>query len=242
MSDNRYARQINCAAGFEQRKLHDSTVLIVGVGGLGCTASMTLAAAGVGSLQLCDHDTVSISNLNRQLLYTESDLGKGKAVVAAEKLKGLNPDTQCIPIASRFSAQSVEEFSRPDLILDCLDNMEARKELIAYAAQQGIPLVHAAIHGFAGQFSFFIPNQTACPFCVVSGDLDSGNAVIPSIGPCVTALASFQAVEAVKHLSGVGETCAGKMMFFDLLTNSVETLNIETDPACTACGKVQGGE
>ncbi len=84
MPETRYTRQLGCTPGFNQQKLHDATVMIAGVGGLGCTASMLLAAAGIGTLMLYDHDTVSISNLNRQLLYTEDDLGKMKAITASK--------------------------------------------------------------------------------------------------------------------------------------------------------------
>lgn len=210
--------------------------MIAGVGGLGCTASKLLAAAGIGTLLLCDHDTVSISNLNRQLLYTEQDLGASKAVTAAMKLKEFNPDTVYFPVKYRFSEKAIGALPRPDVILDCLDNLEARIEIIRYAAQRNIPLVHAAVQEFSGQLSTFIPNFSGCPVCAMSGEGANEKETVLSLGSCVATIAGHQSTEALKLISEIGEPNAGKMTFFDLLANTIETLDVVKDPTCIACG------
>lgn len=236
MPEDRYIRQLHCAPGFNQQRLKDATVMIAGVGGLGSTVSMLLAAAGVGALQLCDYDTVSISNLNRQLLYTEQDVYKSKVPLAAQKLHSMNPECRVTQITTAFSDEIMKAHQRPDLIMDCLDNVEGRVELIAYAQKYSVPLVHAAIHGFSGQFSFFLPNSSSCPVCSIVGEITDDNRTSPpSLGACVSVLGSYQATEAIKYLSGIGELCINKMMFFDLLTNTIELFDIEKNPACVAC-------
>lgn len=235
MPEDRYIRQLHCAPGFNQQRLKDATVMIAGVGGLGSTVSMLLAAAGVGSLQLCDHDTVSVSNLNRQLLYTEQDVCKSKVPVAAQKLLSMNPECRITQITTAFSDEIMMEHQRPDIIMDCLDNIAGRVELIAYAQKHSVPLVHAAIQGFSGQFSFFLPHTSSCPVCSIVGEITDENSTPPSLGACVSVLASYQATEAIKFLSNVGELCTNKMMFFDLLTNTVEQLDVEKNPSCAAC-------
>ncbi len=214
--------------------------MIAGVGGLGCTASMLLAAAGIGTLMLYDHDTVSISNLNRQLLYTEDDLGKMKAITASKKLRKINPECDSIPFVSPLSDESVEALPLPDIIVDCLDNLEGRIALTAYASRYDVPLVHAAVQGFSGQLTTFIPQRSACPLCALSGETSKNNAPIPSLGTCVSAMASIQATEAIKLITETGTPAAGKMLFFNLLTNEYEALNLEIDPACIACSDHQG--
>lgn len=235
--ENRYTRQIGCTQGFDQQRIQGATALIAGVGGLGCSASMLLAAAGIGTLLLCDHDTVSISNLNRQLLYTEQDLGSSKAVMAAMKLKDFNPDTVYLPVKHRFSEEAIVALPRPDVILDCLDNLEARIALIRYAAQHNIPLIHAAVQEFSGQILSFIPPLTGCPVCAMSGDETDEHETVLSLGACVTTIAGHQSTEAIKLLSKIGKPHVGRMTFFDLLSNKVETLHVVKDPACIACGQ-----
>jgi len=235
--ENRYTRQIGCTPGFDQQKIQGATVLIAGVGGLGCSVSMLLAAAGIGTLLLCDHDTVSISNLNRQLLYTEQDLGMNKAVTAAKKLKEFNPDTVYLPIKHPFSEEALKALPRPTIIMDCLDNLEARVDLIRYANLHGIPLVHAAVQELSGQISSFIPPLSTCPVCALSGHETDDSEAPLSLGACVTTIAGYQSSEAIKLLSNIGEPSVGKITLFDLLTNTIEELRVIKDPACIACGK-----
>ncbi len=237
--ENRYTRQVGCTQGFDQQKIQGTTALIAGVGGLGCSVSMLLAAAGIGTLLLCDHDTVSISNLNRQLLYTEQDLGASKAVTAALKLKEFNPDNVYLPVKHPFSEEVLTPLPRPDIILDCLDNLESRMDLIRYAARNGIPLVHAAVQEFSGQIVSFIPPLSGCPVCALSGEGSGEDETILSLGACVTTIAGHQTTEAIKLICKIGEPNVGRMTIFDLLSNKFETLHVVKDPTCAACGNTQ---
>lgn len=235
MEDSRYSRQLHCTANFKQAALSGATVLIAGVGGLGCTASMTLTAAGVGTLILCDHDRVTITNLNRQLLYRVTDIGKKKVTVAVDRLRQFNTDPTFIAVETRFNGHGFAGYPKPQLILDCLDNLQGRIELIAYAVKYDIPLVHAAVDGFMGQLSVFIPGKSACPLCSLSGNLEQNEAPVPSLGSLVTVMAGLQATEAIKFFTGSGELCINRFMSFDGLAGILESMKLEKDQNCIAC-------
>ena len=237
MEESRYSRQLNCSSTFSQAALSGATVLVAGMGGLGCSASMALTAAGVGTLILCDHDTISISNLNRQLLYRETDIGKKKVNVALDRLQEINGDPDFIAVDGRFNERLLPSSVKPQLILDCLDNLPGRIELIAYAVKNNIPLVHAAVDGFMGQLSVFIPQKSACPVCSLTGDLELDDTPIPSLGACVAIMAGLQATEAIKIFTNSGDLCINKFMFFDGLTCRIEIMDIERDHNCIACSQ-----
>ena len=237
MEESRYSRQLHCTANFKQAALSDAAVLIAGVGGLGCSTSMTLTAAGVGRLILCDHDTISLSNLNRQLLYRETDIGKKKVTVAVDRLREFNADPDFLAVDGRFSERLLPTSVKPQLILDCLDNIPGRVELIAYAVKNNIPLVHAAVDGFIGQLSVFIPQTSACPVCSLTGDMERDDTPIPSLGACVTILAGLQATEAIKFFTNSGELCINMIKFFDGLSGRIDTMDLEKDPNCIACSR-----
>lgn len=238
MEENRYSRQQHCTPDFSQAALSGATVLIVGMGGLGSTVSMTLSAAGLGTLIVCDHDTVSISNLNRQFLYREQDIGKKKVHLAVKRLKALNPEPDYIAVEGRFNEELIPASHRPHLILDCLDNLAGRVELISYAAKHHIPLVHAAVDGFMGQLSVFIPEEdNACPVCSMTGDLETGERIVASLGACVSILAGMQATEAIKYFTHSGELCTNKLKFFDGLTGVIDSVSLEKDDNCIACSR-----
>ena len=237
MEESRYSRQLLCTANFKQAALSDAVVLIAGMGGLGTSVSTALVAAGCGTLILCDPDTIALSNLNRQFLYKETDIGKKKVTVAVERLKAINGDPDFIAIDGRFNDQPLPASIKPQLLLDCLDNLEGRIELIDYAAKNNIPLVHGAVDGFMGQLSVFIPGESACPVCSLSGDMDQNDAPIPSLGACVTVLAGLQATETIKFFTNSGELCINKFMFFDGLSTTLDAMILERDHNCIACSK-----
>ena len=237
MEENRYSRQLHCTTNFSQAALSEATVLIVGMGGLGCNASMTLTAAGVGTLVLCDHDTISISNLNRQLLYRETDIGKKKVDVAIDRLQKINDDPDFIAVDGRFDERQLPSSIKPQLILDCLDNLSGRVELIGYAVKNDIPLIHAAVDGFMGQLSVFIPQESACPVCSLTGDMARDDVPIPSLGACVAIMAGMQATEAIKYFTNSGELCINKFTFFDGLSGRTDFMDLEKAPNCIACAR-----
>lgn len=243
MEESRYSRQKHCVPGFRQSALSSATVLIVGMGGLGCNVSMTLAAAGLGTLVLCDHDTVSLSNLNRQLLYSETDLGEKKVYLAEERLRELNPDPDYIALDGRFHENMLPASVRPQLIMDCLDNLASRIELITYATNKNIPLVHGAVDGFMGQLSVYLPEKSGCPLCSMAGEMKPDDRETaptpptPSLGACVSIIAGLQATEAIKFFTNCGELCAGRLKFFDGLCGVIDTVNLERDDRCIACSR-----
>ncbi len=240
MDESRYSRQLCCMEGFDQSVLSGATILIVGMGGLGCTVSMALTAAGIGTLVLCDHDSVSLSNLNRQFLYRENDIGKQKVHLAVERLKKLNQEPDFIALDGKFHESLLSEHVQPQLIVDCLDNFAARLELVAYAARSNIPLVHGAVDGFMGQFSVFLPGKSGCPFCGMPDDVEPGNCdfstqTTPSLGACVSIIAGLQATEAIKYFIDSSELCDGKLNFFDGLAAVIDTVHLVKDNNCIAC-------
>lgn len=237
MNQDRYSRQRHIIKDFDQEALCRATVLIVGVGGLGTHVATSLTTAGVGRLLLCDHDTVSITNLNRQPLYCEKDLGYEKVNIALNRLTELNPHLQLIAYNTKFSAQTMEEVKAPDLIIDCLDNMASRVELIRYAARHKIPLIHGAVEGFSGQISVYIPGKSACPLCIIEEFVFDNDVPPSSLGSCVSLTAALQATEAIKLLTGSGELCMNKMLCFDALTGIFDSFEIERDSTCRACSQ-----
>lgn len=235
MLEDRYSRQLHCTATFSQEALSGATALVAGMGGLGSAVSMNLTEAGLGTLILCDYDTIEISNLNRQPLYSEADIGRKKVRVAIERLTEINPEPEFVAVEARFNEKALPALPKPQLILDCLDNLTSRVELVGYAVQNNIPLVHAGVDGFMGQLSVFIPEKSACPVCSIAGSIQPLDMPIPSIGACVSILAGLQAAETIKFLTNSGELCVNKLMFFDGLSGKMETVSLQRDPDCIAC-------
>jgi len=232
----RYGRQMLIggwgAAG--QERLKAARVFIAGAGGLGSPAALYLAAAGVGAIALADSDCPELSNLNRQILYTDADLGRPKAETAAEALRRLNPAITVTAAAERIDADNVARVIGPaDLILDCLDNFETRYVLNAYSLRRGIPLIHAAVWGLSGQVTFLDPPRTPCLQCLFPAppprDVFPVAGVAPGLAGCL------QAAEALKFLSGIGPTLRGRLLTFDAEHMTFATLPIERVPDCPAC-------
>lgn len=235
MKTGRYIRQIISDPDFQQEKLASSTVLIVGLGGLGSAASMYLAASGVGNLILCDYDTISISNLNRQLLYSETEIGHKKVEIATCKLSKINSGTAYTQLDEKFSQETVISSPKPQLILDCLDNFQSRVDLAVFAFSNNIPLVHGAIHGFMGQMTFFWPGVSACPVCIAPDDMDQNNTVLPSVGACAGVIGSMQALEAIKYFTGLGQLFTNRFIMFNGLSGCFEELTVKADLHCRVC-------
>lgn len=237
----RYLRQREANPDFDQEKLGKARVLIVGVGGLGCISAQYLAAAGVGRLTLCDFDTVSLSNLNRQILYTDQDVGLSKIRIAIEKLRKVNPTIKITGIDNKFGTKMPTALLQQDLILDCLDNFQDRLNLMQFAVNNKIPMVHAAIHGFSGQFLFFEPDKSACIACALSDVTSPSGGSSPAIGPCAGVMGSMQALESIKYLLGLGSLYTNRLLFFDGLRGEFEEMTLRRDPDCFICSKGSAG-
>ncbi len=233
----RYSRQLGLA-GFgpaAQEKLRAAAVLVVGAGGLGCPALLYLAAAGVGRLVVIDPDTVDVSNLQRQVLYTSADAGRPKALAAAERLRALNPHVSIEPHVARLTRDNALSLIRgADLVLDGSDNFATRYLVNDACALAGRPFVYGAIQGFEGQVSVFNhaggpdyrdlfpapPPPGAAPNCAEAGVLG----VLPGL------VGTLQATEVIKLLAGIGEPLSGKLLLLDALTHATRTLRLTRLP------------
>ena len=243
-ADNYYARQIRLPevgpAG--QAKLQAARVLVVGAGGLGCAAIPYLAAAGVGTLGICDFDRVEATNLHRQVLYAARDVGKPKAQLAAQFAQRLNPFIAVRAHAERLTAESAPALLQHyDLILDCTDNFPTKFLLNDTAVAMARPLVQSSIYQFEGQLHVVDPAaRSGCLRCLwpdtppegcVGACADTGVlGVVPGV------FGALQASEAIKFILGLGESLRDSTLLIDLRTNTVTRLRRHANPHCPTCG------
>ncbi|GAA3551775.1 molybdopterin-synthase adenylyltransferase MoeB [Zobellella aerophila] len=246
LSDNeflRYSRHLLLEDVGEagQLRLKNAAVLIVGLGGLGSPAAQYLAAAGVGTLWLADHDLVDVSNLQRQTLYDIGSLQHSKAETAREKLLQLNPEIEMIAINQRLDADTLGDFvAEVDLVLDCTDNMATRQAINAACYAWGKPLIIGAAIRFEGQLLALDPAAGhGCYRCLYGPDiserLNCSNSGV--IGPVVGTIGLLQALEAIKWLTGTGTVPLGQLKLFDAKAHSWQTLRVPKDPGCPVCGE-----
>ena len=241
----RYSRQIMLPqVDIEgQERLLAARALIIGAGGLGSPAAMYLAAAGVGHLVITDHDTVELSNLQRQLLHHDSDIGRNKAASAQDTLTIINPDVRVSTIAQTLQGDALDDAVRQaDVVLDCSDNFATRFAVNQACVTQRTPLVSGAAIRMEGQVSVFDSSieNSPCYHCLYKeGEEDdqtcSGNGVL---SPVVGIIGSLQALEALKVILSIGETLTGRLVIFDGLAHEWRTLSLRQDPDCTVCGSV----
>jgi len=239
MKDERYGRQIIIPEWGRkcQEKLSRSTVFIAGAGGLGSPAALYLAAAGVGTIRICDNGILERSNLNRQILYQESDIGKPKVFAAEKRLSRLNSTVAIVPVRKKITEKSIEEcLGEADLIIDCLDNFTARYICNAAAVKMRVPFIHAGISGFSGQLSCFSPPETPCLNCLFPEISDTG--IVPVAGPTAGIIGSLEAMEAVKLLCGIGSSLKGRLMIWEGDIQRSEVIEIVRDPDCPVCSHV----
>jgi adenylyltransferase/sulfurtransferase len=234
----RYSRQIGLQGwGTEgQEKLLRSHVFVAGVGGLGCAATVSLTVAGVGRLTVCDGDVVERSNLNRQFLFGVNDLTKPKAPIAAARLHELNPDVTVTPAVSEIDRRTAPELiDGADLVLDCLDNPETRIALNRACIARGVPLIYAAVSELTGYLSLLSPPSTPCLECFVS---TTPPAVDPPVPSCISmTLGALEAMEAMKHLTGVGRTLSGRLLIMEGAEPRIDVVSVSRDPGCPACSR-----
>lgn len=237
----RYSRQILLPEmGVEgQQRLRDARVLLIGLGGLGSPAAMYLAAAGVGTLVLCDDDEVDLSNLQRQVVHRTDRIGEAKTQSAAKTLRALNPDTEIVTHEQRLDATALRRaVDNVDLVLDCSDNFATRFALnqACHAAQT--PLISGAAIRWDGQIAVFDQQAgSPCYRCLYSEDGEeelrcSENGVI---APLVGIIGSMQALESIKLLCGIGQILSGRLLVLDGLRMQWRELRLRKDPGCPVC-------
>ena len=239
----RYARHIVLReiGGPGQARLRRSSIAVLGAGGLGAPALLYLAAAGVGRIRLIDDDAVSLSNLQRQVLYRTRDVGAGKARRAADSLAELNPGVALEPIEERLEERNAERLlSGVDLIMDGSDNFTTRRLTNRTAAALRTPLLSGAIGSWEGQIALFDPAAGGpCYHCLFPNDPPPGSTPACSEAGVVGALAgvvgSIMAVEAVKHIARAGETLSGRLMIYDALYAESRTIRIAKRSDCSVC-------
>lgn len=236
---DRYARHLVLReiGGAGQQALKAARVLIVGAGGLGSPAALYLAAAGVGTLGLIDHDEVSLSNLQRQVLYAATDVGRAKVEAAAQHLTALNSHVAVEPMAQRLTSVNAREIVRRyDLVLDGTDDFAVRFAVNEACVAEGKRLVSGAIGRWTGQVGVF--EGVPCYRCLVPDvppDAETCQAV-GVVGALAGVIGSMMALEAVKLITAAGEPLSGRLMLYDGLAAQTRTVRIGPDPACPVCG------
>ena len=227
-----------------QERLQQSRVLVVGLGGLGCPAALYLAAAGVGELLLADGDSVELSNLQRQIAHTANDIGSNKAQSAAAAIAALNPEVKVEVIPRHLNEDTMAPWvARVDLVLDATDNYTVRFALNRACIAAGVPLLSAAAVRSEGQLLLCDPHRGGpCYRCLyVEGEADTALSCSQSgvLAPLVGVVGSLQAMEALKLLSGYGETLRGTLLMIDLRTTQIQRLVLRARPDCPDCATLQ---
>lgn len=240
----RYSRQIILEEfGIEaQEKLDNARVLVIGAGGLGSPILLYLAAAGVGTLGIADFDTVSLSNLNRQVIHFTQDVGLKKIDSAERKIKLLNPEIKVEKFRRRIDADNIEDLiSQYDLVVDATDNFPSRYLISDSCFLLGKPLVEGAAVGYVGILMTIIPGKTPCYRCLypeppLDGELETcSDAGI--LGAVTGVIGSLQAMEAIKVITGVGEIMAGRVLYYDAFAADFTELKLNQSEECALCGK-----
>jgi molybdopterin-synthase adenylyltransferase len=233
-----YSRQVGLPewGPQSQDRLKNSTAFVAGSGGLGSPVLFYLAAAGVGTLIICDFDNIDITNLNRQILHSFDRIGSVKVESAAKTLHELNPYVNIIPMAKKITtSNAIKLVGDADIIIDCLDNFEARQVLNTVSVHKHVPMVHAGVAEMRGQITFLHPPETPCLACIITEKKKSQKNSI--VGATAGVIGSIQALEAIKYLTGIGATLKNRMMFWDGASMNFETISIKRNPRCKICKK-----
>ncbi len=239
----RYNRQI-VLRGFDfdgQEKLKASSVLIVGLGGLGCAAAPYLASAGVGHLTLLDFDTVSLSNLQRQILHSDATIGLAKVESARQQLAAINPHCQLEAIDAQLDdVQLSALIARHDAVLDCTDNVSAREQINRLCFQHKVPLISGAAIRMEGQLSVFTwqPGEP-CYRCIsrLFGDQTLSCVEAGVLAPLVGVIGAMQSLEAIKVLTTLGQPARARLLIYDAMSAEFRNMKVMQDRHCEVCGQ-----
>ena len=239
----RYSRQIMLpqidVAG--QQRLLESHALIIGLGGLGSPVAMYLAASGVGHITLADYDDVELSNLQRQIVHSQTDIGSSKVVSASQTLKALNSEIDVFTVNKRLNGDALlAAVSTADVVIDASDNFDTRFAVNRACSLESKPLVSGAAVRMEGQVSVFNHQEKdqACYRCLYSEDQDEQAATCSETGvlsPVVGIIGSIQATEAIKILAGFGTTLSGRLLTLDAAIMEFREIRLSQDPTCPVC-------
>ena len=239
----RYSRHmlLPTVGAMGQKKLLNARVLLLGAGGLGSPAAFYLAAAGVGTIGIVDFDTVDLSNLQRQILHRQEDVGKPKVESAMRTLKALNPDVDVVPFRTRLYSDNVFDIIKDfDYIVDGTDNFQTRYLINDASVMTNKTVVHGSIFQFDGQVTVFKPHEGPCYRCLFPQPPPPG--AVPNcaeagvFGVLPGIVGSIQAVETLKLILGEGDPLIGRLLIFDALAMEFSEVKIRRDPNCPVCG------
>jgi molybdopterin/thiamine biosynthesis adenylyltransferase len=224
-----------------QQRLSNSHALIVGAGGLGCPASLYLAASGIGRLTIADGDKVDATNLQRQILYRDKTVGERKSGAARDALHEVNPEVEVIALDARLADESLERaVSSADVVLDCTDNFATRHALNRACVKHRKPLVSGAAIRFDGQLAVFDlrRREAPCYACLFPEDASAEDVACSVMGvfsPLTGTIGTLQAAEAIKVLCGIGTSLDARLQLFDALNGEWRTVRVPKDADCPVC-------
>ena len=227
-----------------QEKFQRSHALVMGAGGLGSPVALYLASAGVGTLTLCDGDTVDLTNLQRQIVHRSDALGMAKTASAQRTLAAINPGTSVRAVNERVSGQRFDELVRDaDVVIDCSDNFATRHASNRACVAHARPLVSGAGVRFDGQIAVFDRRDRDAPcyhclFPETGENEDMRCAIMGVFAPLVGIIGAMQAAEALKLIAGIGTSLSGRLLLLDALTMEWRTVRLKRDPTCAVCAKV----
>lgn len=239
----RYDRQIMIPEIGEegQEKLKRARIVIAGVGGLGSPIALYLASSGIGMIRLIDNDVVDLSNLNRQILHWDRDIGRNKVDSAYEKISEQNPGIIVEAVRETIGEDNVSRLVGDcDLIVDAMDNLPTRYLLNKAAVKHKIPFFHGAVRGFEGRAMTVIPGETACLMCMYRGSVPTEK--FPVIGAAPAVIGAIQATEVIKYIVGQGNLLKNRILLYDGLDLEFKEFKIKRNPNCEHCGSLIGKE
>jgi molybdopterin/thiamine biosynthesis adenylyltransferase len=238
----RYTRHVSLPhMGSEgQQRLKGASVLVVGVGGLGCVSALYLTLAGVGRMGLVEDDRVTLNNLHRQILYTTDDLGKDKLSLAAQRLEQHNPEIDFKTYSQRLTQDNALDIIWDfDLVIDGTDNLETRHVINRACATTGKAFIYGAVNLFDGQVSVFQASQGPCLACVFpqipQGKQDKSLEHLAVLNTLPAVVGALQAAEAIKMITGLGKPLIGKLLIYNALNATFEQVEIHKNLACRVC-------
>ncbi|MEM0278013.1 HesA/MoeB/ThiF family protein [Pyrobaculum sp.] len=238
---DRYSRQVAVIGEEGQRRIGQSSVAVFGIGGLGTLVARYVAGGGFKRLYLVDFDTISLSDIHRQILYTTEDVGRPKAEVAARVLKAVNPEVEVVSVAEPISPDLADMIAKEaDVIVDALDNWASRHVVNAAAVAHRKPLIHGAVQEWYGHVTTIVPGRTPCLedlFGRFKGLPSCQAGYCPVLGPAVGVIASLMALEVFKTALGA-PSLAGKLLVVDLKHMSFDVLEVARNLNCPVCGRL----